>query len=110
MKMTTKIQVKSTQLNLQTDFTGYSETDRLNCETFQAVARALQPYIKTAHSLDVATFEALTALAEDKQQYTRIFFCEGCWNLYHADYHGNTDPNHDYHRECQPERSVRKHG
>lgn len=102
--------MKSSDLLLQTDFTGYNEADRLNCETFQIVARALQPYIKTARAIGNATFETLTALAEDKDQYTRIYFCEVCGELYHADYSANSDPDHDYHRQCQPERSVRKHG
>jgi hypothetical protein len=102
--------MQTKNLLLQTTFTGYSLTDRLNCETFQAVACALQPYIKTVRALGNATFDALTALATDKEQYCRIYFCEVCGEIYHADYSANSDPDHDYHRECQPERSVRRHG
>lgn len=102
--------MKASQLTLQQTFPEYDQIDRLNCETFQAVASALRPYIKTARALGNATFDVLTALAEDKQQYARIYFCEVCGELYHADYSANSDPDHDYHRECQPERSVRKHG
>lgn len=102
--------MKSSRLILKQTFPEYAQADRLNCETFQAVARALQPYIKTTRALGNATFAALAATVEDKEQYAGIYFCEGCGELYHADYSANSDPKRDYHRQCQPERSVRKYG
>lgn len=100
--------MQTKNLSFCESFDHYNEKDRLNCETFQKVGRALQPYIKTVHALGNATFDVLTVLATDNQQYCHIYFCEVCGGIYHADYEANSDPDHDYHRRCQPERSAKK--
>lgn len=108
MKLTAK------HIDLETDFSHYSERDRLACEQLQTKARELltgdRGRYENRHP-DVLLNAAVASLALGNAPYDAIYICETCKRLYHADYSINSDPDHDYcgGDTCQPERSHRKY-
>lgn len=109
MKLTAK------HIDLDSDFSHYSERDRLACEQLQTKARELLAADAGRYEKkhpDVLLNAAAEALAPEggQDRYSGIFACEGCGRLYHTDYSTSSDPEHDYcSADCQPERSHRKY-
>lgn len=110
------MKLKARDIDLNTDFSHYSERDRLACEQLQARMRELLTQNPTRYENrhpDVLLNAAAEALAPDggQERYSGIYACETCGRLYHGDYSTNSDPRHDYcgGDTCQPERSHRKY-
>lgn len=102
--------MKTTDIDLETDFSHYDEPERGWCETLQDKMRDLLP-TKEWRDDNALWIAAADALGNADQRYCRIYACETCGRLYHADYSNSSDPNHDYcgGDTCQPERSHRKY-
>lgn len=113
------MKLKAKDINLDTNFSHYSERDRLTCEQLQAKARelltsdrrrpsrGLRMHYENRHP-DVLLNAAAMALGN--APYDAVYACESCGRLYHVDYADSSDPKHDYcGATCQPERSHRKY-
>jgi len=98
--------MKAKQINLNTQNFPYTPAETAAALEFQEMARRLQPYFEK-HS-HLYFLDAVYAALGSDERFDRVTVCEGCGQVFNADYSQNTDPNHDYHRPCQPEGSVRK--
>ena len=91
--------MKAKDINLQTNFSHYDEPERVWCEELQAKARELLPDYAGKHP-DILLNATAEALGNGDERYCRIYACETCGKLYHADYSLNTNPSHDYCYSC----------
>jgi len=78
---------------VETDFSWMDEPQRAHCEELQTKMLELEPSGLEGEALWQM---AADQLGNDDERYCRIYQCEECGQLYHADYSNNPDEDHDF--------------
>jgi hypothetical protein len=89
------------EVDTDSDFFYMSQEHRDLCEELQKKVKELL-LVKEWDSDDSLMIAAAEALGNKDERFCCIYICEQCGRVYHSDYSGNQDPDHDFcDSECE---------